>query len=278
MTETVPSLALPDWAWKQPKVRRALVDRDVAALFRAAQQYAGASQGRIATATGILQGRVSEIIRGNRSVTTLELFERIADGLGMPDDARMRFGLAPRHPAGLDHLGASGRAEILAVYPSQSTARKDIAGLAAAAREIEVLAVRGLGILGLNDSMLRTHIQKSKPAVRVLLLDPDCPAAERRAAEIGESFGSFAAGIRLSVERLRELNAETGTVQCHLYDLLPTWRVIGLDSTLFVSAFGESHEGHTSPMYRLAGSPHGSLHRGFQRFADELRRTARQVV
>lgn len=278
VTETVPSLALPDWAWKQPKVRRALVDRDVAGLFRAAQQYAGASQSRIATATGILQGRVSEIIRGGRSVTTLELFERIADGLGMPDDARMRFGLAPRHPAGLDHLGASGRAEILAVYPSQSTARKDIAGLAATAREMEVLAVRGLGILGLNDSMLRAHIQEAKPAVRVLLLDPDCPAAERRAAEIGESLGSFAAGIRLSVERLRELNDEIGTVQCHLYGLLPTWRVIGLDSTLFVSAFGESHEGHTSPMYRLAGSPHGALHRGFQRFTDELRRTARQVV
>jgi hypothetical protein len=67
-------------------------------------------------------------------------------------------------------------------------------------------------------------------------------------------------------------------VEAHTYALLPTWRVIGLDSTLFVSAFGETHEGHTSPMYRIVGSPRGALHRGFNRFRDELRRTARRVV
>jgi hypothetical protein len=272
------SLALPDWAWRRQEVRQALADRDVSALFRAAQQYSGASQGRIATATGLLQGRVSEIIKGARTVTALELFERVADGLTMPDDARMLLGLAPRHPAGLDHLGPSGRAEILATYPAQSTALADIQGLARSAHEINVLAVRGLGILGLNDSMLRAAIQKSAPKVAVLLLDPDCEAAERRAAEIGESLGSFSAGIRWAVERLRELNDQLGTVTCHLYSVLPTWRLIGLDSTLFVSAFGETHEGHTSPMYRLAGSPHGALHRGFTRFTTELRRTARQVA
>jgi hypothetical protein len=152
----------------------------------------------------------------------------------------MLLGLAPRHPAGLDHLGSSGRAEILATYPTQSTALPDIRGLAGAARSIDVLAVRGLGILGLNDSMLRATIQASRSAVTALLLDPECEAAQRRAAEIGESFGSFAAGIRLSVERLRELHEQTGTVTCYLYSILPTWRVIGLDSTLFVSAFGEA--------------------------------------
>jgi hypothetical protein len=48
-------------------------------------------------------------------LTTLELFERIADGLAIPDDGRILLGLAPQHPAGLDHLSGSGRAEILAV-------------------------------------------------------------------------------------------------------------------------------------------------------------------
>jgi hypothetical protein len=62
-----------------------------------AQQYAGASQHRIATATGILQGRVSEILKGNRQETALEVFERNADGLNMPDDARVTLGLAPKH-------------------------------------------------------------------------------------------------------------------------------------------------------------------------------------
>jgi transcriptional regulator with XRE-family HTH domain len=271
-------LTLPDWAWRRPEVREALSERNVGALLKAAQQYTGASQSRLAVATGLLQGRISEIMRGTRTVTALVSIGRIADGLDMPDDARMLLGLAPRHPAGLDHLGAAGRAEILAVYPAQSTARAEIEKYAAQATEIEVLAVRGLGIIGLNDSLLRSRIRDRQVSVRALLLDPDGEAAHRRADEIGESSGSFSAGIRLSLELLADLAREGAAVQVHIYDLLPTWRVIGLDNTLFLSAFGDKHEGHTSPMYKLTGSPHGSLHRGFRRFTDELRRTARRVV
>jgi transcriptional regulator with XRE-family HTH domain len=271
-------LTLPEWAWQRPEVRAALKARNVAALLKAVQQYTGSSQSRIAVAIGLGQGRVSEILKGARTVTALDLFERIADGLAMPDDARMLLGLAPQHPAGLDHLSASGRAEILAVYPSQSTARGEIEQRAARAIAIEVLAVRGLGIIGMNDSLLRSRIRDRAVAVRVQLLDPDGEAAHRRAAEIGETYGSFSAGIRLSVERLADLAGEGASIEAHLYDILPTWRVIGLDATLFISAFGESHEGHTSPMYKLTGSPHGALHRGFHRFMDELRRTSRRVV
>ncbi|WP_297542298.1 helix-turn-helix transcriptional regulator [Amycolatopsis sp.] len=278
MTTTNGPLTLPVWAWQRPEVRVALKGRDIASLLKAAQQYSGASQSRVAVAIGLGQGRVSEIIRGNRTVTALDLFERIADGLDMPDDARMLLGLAPQHPAGLDHLSASGRAEILAVYPSQSTARAEIERRAGIATKIEVLAVRGLGIIGMNDSLLRSRLQLQSVAVRVLLLDPDGEAAHRRAAEIGETYGSFSAGIRLSIERLADLAGDGGNIEAHVYDILPTWRVIGLDATLFISAFGESHEGHTSPMYKLTGSPHGALHRGFHRFTDELRRTARRVV
>ncbi|WP_433250485.1 XRE family transcriptional regulator [Streptosporangium sp. CA-135522] len=38
---------------------------------------------------------MSLIIRGQRQVTDLEVYERIATGLGLPDHARMLFGLAP---------------------------------------------------------------------------------------------------------------------------------------------------------------------------------------
>lgn len=211
-------------------------------------------------------------------MAALDLFERIADGLAMPDDARMLLGLAPLHPAGLDHLSASGRAEILAVYPSQSAARLEIESLAERAVSIDVLAVRGLGIIGMNDSLLRARIRDRAVTVRVLLLDPDGEAAHRRAVEIGETHGSFTAGVRLALERVADLAREGASIEAHVYDILPTWRVIRLDATLFISAFGETHEGHTSPMYKLAGSPHGALHRGFHRFMDELRRTSRRIV
>lgn len=197
----------------------------------------------------------------------------------MPDDARVLPGLAPKQPAGLDHLGPSGRAEIIAVYPSQSAALPDIRSAVAAAQRVDVLAVRGLGILGLNDSLLRAAIIEHRPTVRVSLLDPDAESAVRRANEIGESVETFTSGIHLSIARLRELNAQTGgTVECYLYSLLPTWRAIALDDTMFVSAFGETHEGHTSPMYRITATNSGALHRGFLRFCDELRRSGRRVI
>src|SRR5580704_1457414 len=81
--------------WARPAVAQALSKRDMGALFRLLSQYEGLSQTRIATATGIAQGRVSEIVRGKRAVSASHVFERIADGLKVPDDGRLALGLAP---------------------------------------------------------------------------------------------------------------------------------------------------------------------------------------
>nr|WP_237330018.1 helix-turn-helix transcriptional regulator [Streptomyces sp. BA2] len=64
------------------------------AVFRHVQQYTGASQSRIAAAAGMTQARVNEIINRRREVTRLDVYERIVDGLHMPDDARHLLGLA----------------------------------------------------------------------------------------------------------------------------------------------------------------------------------------
>src|SRR5262245_25703101 len=116
-------IRIPDRAWHSESTRRALRQRDAGAILRVAQQY-GASQHRLAIAVGILQGRVSEILNGNRRVTAFEVFERIADGLNMPDDARMSLGLAPRSSTGagrVDHFG-----DVNHVFPSQTEAAADI--------------------------------------------------------------------------------------------------------------------------------------------------------
>lgn len=270
---------MPASVWTQPDMRHACQQRDVPAILRAVQRGTGASQTQLSTATGILQGRISEILRGTRTVTALEVFERIADGLAMPDETRVLLGLAPVHPSGLDHLGPLGRAEMLAAYPSQAEATPDIREAAAVAHSIDILAVRGLGIIGMNDSLLRATVARTRPLLRALLLDPESPAANRRAAEVGESAESFTSGVTLSVSRLRDLGEQTGAqVQVYFYDMLPTWRVLALDDVAFLSAFGHAHEGHTSSMYKIVASEHGALHRGFHRFMGELRTQSRRVL
>ena len=90
-------LKVPASFWERREAIEALRSRDIGALFRLLRQYAGASQRQIAIACGMTQGKVSETMKkGGRQVLTLEVFERIADGLGMPDVSRVALGIAPR--------------------------------------------------------------------------------------------------------------------------------------------------------------------------------------
>jgi transcriptional regulator with XRE-family HTH domain len=91
--------ALPKDFWKRPDVRQALTTRSIGQFFRLLIKPGGLAQMRIATATSLSQGRVSKIANGLQDVTTLKRLTEIADGLGMPDDVRVLFGVAPRRPS-----------------------------------------------------------------------------------------------------------------------------------------------------------------------------------
>jgi transcriptional regulator with XRE-family HTH domain len=272
---------LSEWAWQRAEMRQALRSRDIGAVFRCVQRFSGVSQARIAVAVGMTQSRVNEVINGRREVSRLDVFERVADGLGMPDDARHLLGLAAsRDSGGGTAADLAAFPEVVRVYTSQASAADEIQRQAGTAIEIDVLAVRGLGLLALNDSLLRESFTRSgsEPLrLRVLLLHPESPALALRAAEIGESAESLAGGVRLAEARLRELSE-----QCELgvwwYWSLPTWRAIRLDSTLFVSAFDVGWEGHESATYKVVQTPHGPLHRGFRRMFDAMIADSERVV
>ncbi|MCC9306957.1 helix-turn-helix domain-containing protein [Kitasatospora sp. RB6PN24] len=213
---------MPDLTWQHSEAQRALRNRDMGALFRLVQHHTGASQARLGTAVGMNQGRVNEIMNGRRAISGLDVFERIAEGLAMPDQARHLLGLAPRrekHSSGAA-FDLAAFPEVVRVYSDQGTAALEIQRAARAAHEIDVLAVRGLGLLGLRDSLLRPHLDRDgdpPPRLRVLLLNPDGTAAAQRAAEIGESAESLASGVLLAEARLRELRATGGSVEVYRY-------------------------------------------------------------
>lgn len=191
----------------------------------------------------------------------------------MPDRARLDLGIAPRWTS-------SGFGDLGAAYEAQPDAVEDVRRCTRNALGVEVLAVRGLGLLGLSDSVLRPVLARGT-ALRVLLLDPASDAARRRASEIGESGAGFAAGIELALTRLADL-AEARpdlTVECGLYASMPTWWIVALEPTIFVSSFGADHEGHRSTMYKLSRTDRpGSLWAGFRRFLGEQHAAARRVL
>jgi hypothetical protein len=251
----------------------------MAAVLRLVQRYGQVSQVRLANATGIAQGRVNEIVNGRRQVTALEVFERIADGVSMPDEARMLTGLAPAGAAA--RAAFAGHAEIAQVFACQADAEAELRELAATAAEVDLLAVRALGLIGLSDSLLRGPLaaRKDEVRVRVLLLDPDAPAASARAREIGEQPTGFTAGVRMAIARIGELaDCPHIDLRVALYRDLPTWRMIRLDDTLYLSAFGKWSEGHRSGMYKLTAAANGVLHAGFLRhFEDVWERSCTQI-
>ena len=91
-------IQIPASFWERPGVVAALRHRDIGRFFALVQQYTGASQTQIGIACVLPQGKVSAIIHGIQQVEKLEVFDRIADGLGLPDPARIALGLAPRRP------------------------------------------------------------------------------------------------------------------------------------------------------------------------------------
>ncbi|MCX4582449.1 helix-turn-helix domain-containing protein [Streptomyces sp. NBC_01481] len=283
MATSLAPIELPDWAWERAEVRQALRGRDIGAVFRHAQQYAGVSQSKIATAIGMTQARVNEIINGRREVSRLDVYERIADGLNMPDDARHLLGLAASREkrSGGAAFDLAAFPEVVRVYAAQASAGEEIQQQARDAQELDVLAVRGLGLIGLNDSLLRACLPREQGGrglrVRVLLLDPESAALTQRAAEIGESTESLASGVQLAEARLREL-ADTCDVQVYRYGMLPTWRVIRTDSTMFVGAFDAGWEGHESATYKVMETPHGPLYRGFRRMFEAVIDGAERTV
>ncbi|EGX55321.1 helix-turn-helix domain-containing protein [Streptomyces zinciresistens K42] len=152
---------------------------------------------------------------------------------------------------------------------------------ARAATELDVLAVRGLGLIGLNDSLLRACLPREQGGkglrIRFALLDPDSEALARRAAEIGESAESLASGVRLTEARLREL-ADAGDIGVWRYRMLPTWRLVRTDGTMFVSVFDAGWEGHESALYKVMETPHGPLYRGFRRMFEAIIGGAERTV
>ncbi len=78
-------IEIPDQLWMRADVLEALRRRDIGRLFILLNQYTGVSQTRLAIACDTTQPKVSAYMRGIAKVEALEVFERIADGLDMPD-------------------------------------------------------------------------------------------------------------------------------------------------------------------------------------------------
>lgn len=89
---------VPSSFWRRSDVQVALARRDVAELFRRyLTDFTECTQTQLALLTEHDRSDVSNWMRGTRhgQVSDINVLTRIAEGLQLPDDARMLMGLAP---------------------------------------------------------------------------------------------------------------------------------------------------------------------------------------
>ena len=122
-------IRIPDPVWHQHEAT--LRARDIGALFRLAKQNAGASQNRIAAATGVAQSRVNELMNRGGPVTSMRPRGRPASGsaersrparpcpvcagAGTPGRGGPRSSGGRSQPAGVASSGRTENAEVRAL-------------------------------------------------------------------------------------------------------------------------------------------------------------------
>ena len=92
------SAAVPVSFWRRGDVQVALARREAGRLFQIyLQTFPGCTQTQLALLTEHDRSDISNWVRGTRQgrVSDIEVLTRIADGLRMPDEARVLLGLAP---------------------------------------------------------------------------------------------------------------------------------------------------------------------------------------
>ncbi|GGZ56975.1 helix-turn-helix domain-containing protein [Streptomyces bluensis] len=78
--------ALSGDVWSHPQLAAAVVGEDWGTVFRTYRRLTGLSQTKLGERVGLVQPDVSDIERGRRRVTSVEVRQRVLAGLGVPAD------------------------------------------------------------------------------------------------------------------------------------------------------------------------------------------------
>jgi len=173
----------PPGFWDRPEVIEALAARDMGAVVRNFRKWTGASQTDISVLVGIPQPHVSELERGIRHVAAMSLFERFAEGLGIP---RRLLGLAdqssgePQATAATDRQAADSQHGWLRTRRMLNKHRSELTQLAASLYPSSV-QLASTGILAPRDWLPERPIDLS--SIKLGLGDTPLPAVNGRQAE-----------------------------------------------------------------------------------------------
>ena len=214
-------IVIPDSFWERSETAAALRDRDMGRFFALVQQHTGASQTQIGMACGgMTQGKISDIMRGIQEVKHLDKFDEIADGLKMPDAARVILGLAPKatpHPTSQNSRGPVVLGETNTVL--QSSYASGLLNLDSGDEQEDDDDVRRRVFVGLTGAaMLDAMFADTAPDAPPLHAEPFAPVLAGHAVGIASETPDQASNISALTAAVD--NARRQYQECHYSELI----------------------------------------------------------
>ncbi|MFE7532223.1 helix-turn-helix domain-containing protein [Kitasatospora sp. NPDC057542] len=172
---------LPERLLTDPTFVAACASRQIGPVFRAIARQAGIGPAQIARRTGLSTSRVTEIMSGPREVSSMDVIERIADGLHVPG---WMLGLADRSweaatgPAGYQPATAPETWEVLDMLSRSTTSDAALTHLEAAVADV---AYRYPSTVPTESMPI---LQRQLAGVHELLARPQSLTARRRGVRI----------------------------------------------------------------------------------------------
>jgi Domain of unknown function (DUF5919) len=106
--------------------------------------------------------------------------------------------------------------------------------------------------------------------VRVLLLDPDCPAAAEADADEGSPPGTLPARIRASLARFTAMRSACPAIEVRLYGTYPTVSIVRGDGSMLVTPYLRYVLGSNSPTFALTAESAPGLFGQWERHFESM--------
>jgi Domain of unknown function (DUF5919) len=107
-------------------------------------------------------------------------------------------------------------------------------------------------------------------SVRVLLLDPDCPAATEADADEGSPPGTLPSRIRASLARFEAMRRDCPAIEVRLYSSYPTVSIVRGDGEMLVTPYLRYVLGSNSPTFALTADSAPGLFSRYERHFESI--------
>lgn len=115
-------------------------------------------------------------------------------------------------------------------------------------------------------------------AVRVLLLDPACPAAVSVDADEGSPPGTLPARIRASLARFSAMRRDCPAIEIRAYDTHPTVSIVRGDGEMLVTPYLRYFLGSNSPTFALTAESAPGMFARYERHFESMWSNSRETA